>query len=72
MDRQAASAVRARLGAFLDSHVGSPYDDDVGPLLGQAALIFSSPVAGFAEPDDWREAVSVALCGGAAGEYATA
>jgi hypothetical protein len=72
MDRQAASAVRARLGAFLDRHVGTPHDDDVGALLGQATLIFSSPVAGFAEPDDWREAVSAALCGGSAAEYATA
>jgi hypothetical protein len=72
MERHAASTVRARLGAFLDSQVGTPHEDDVGALLGQAALIFASPVAGFAEPDDWREAVSAALGGGSSAEYATA
>ena len=69
MHRQAATADRARLGAFLDRHVGTPHDDDVGALLGQASLIFASPVAGFAEPDDWREAVSAALCGGSVAEH---
>ena len=49
------------LVAFLDSHVGAAFRDDVGPLLGQASLIRDS---GFADADVqhyWNDAVSAAV-----------
>lgn len=38
----ATSVARDQLAAFLDSHVGVAHSDDVGPLFGQASLMWDS------------------------------
>jgi len=52
--------MRTRLAAFLDSHLGGTYRDDVGPLFGQASEIRDHRFAD-ATSRRWRQAVSVAL-----------
>jgi hypothetical protein len=61
MDRQTSTAAQAKLRAFLDAHLGTPQSEDVGALLGQAALLYDSPLAGEPMPGDWRDAISAAL-----------
>ena len=52
--------MRTRLSAFLDSHLGGTYRDDVGPLFGQASAIRDHV---FADETTrrWHEAVNAAL-----------
>jgi hypothetical protein len=52
--------MRTRLSAFLDSHLGGTYRDDVGPLFGQASAIRDHV---FADENSrrWHEAVNVAV-----------
>ena len=49
------------LVAFLDSHVGAQYRDDVGPLFGQASEIRDHGIADAEVKRYWNEAVNVAL-----------
>lgn len=49
------------LVAFLDSHIGEAYRDDVGPLLGQASEIRDHGVADAEMKRWWNEAVNVAV-----------
>lgn len=62
MERSSTVATRTRsaLNAFLDSHIGGTYRDDVGPLFGQASEIRDH---GFADETSrrWHEAVNVAV-----------
>jgi len=59
--------MRTRLSAFLDSHLGGTYRDDVGPLFGQASAIRDHV---FADENTrrWHEAVNVAVSSEAARE----
>jgi hypothetical protein len=52
--------MRTRLSAFLDSHLGGTYRDDVGPLFGQASAIRDHV---FADETSrrWHEAVNAAV-----------
>lgn len=49
------------LAAFLKSHVGTAFSDDVGPLFGQAALVRESGVPDAGMRRYWNDAVSAAL-----------
>ncbi len=49
------------LVAFLDSHIGAAYRDDVGPLFGQASEIRDHGVADAEVKRLWNEAVNVAV-----------
>jgi hypothetical protein len=49
------------LVAFLDSHIGETYRDDVGPLFGQASEIRDHGVADAEVKRLWNEAVNVAV-----------
>jgi hypothetical protein len=62
MERSTTGPTRMRnaLSAFLESHLGGTYRDDVGPLLGQASVIREHGYAG-ATPRRWHEAVNVAV-----------
>lgn len=62
--------MRTRLSAFLDSHAGGTYRDDVGPLFGQASAIRDHTFAG-ASVRGWHEAVNVALSSEASREAST-
>jgi hypothetical protein len=64
MRHGSASTARAKLGAFLDAYVGTAQCDDIGALLGQAALYYDHPMAGEAIPADGQNAISAALAGG--------
>jgi hypothetical protein len=46
---------------FLDSHLGAPYVDDVGPLFGQASEIRDHGIADAEAMRLWNEAVNVAV-----------
>lgn len=52
MERKPKSTTRehAALAAFLRKHVGAEHRDDVGPWLGQAALLDESVNAQWSEP----------------------
>jgi hypothetical protein len=62
--------MRTRLSAFLDSHLGGTYRDDVGPLFGQASAIRDNV---FADETSrrWHEAVNVAVSSEASREAST-
>ncbi len=49
------------LYAFLNLHVGIAFSDDVGPLLGQAALVSETSAADAGMKRYWNDAVSAAL-----------
>ena len=50
-----------QLVAFLDSHAGVSYNDDVGPLFGQASVIRDYGVADAQTRRFWNQAVNVAV-----------
>lgn len=68
MQRRLASPTRMHdaLVAFLDSHLGAPHRDDVGPLFGQASVIRDHGVADAESKRLWNAAVSVAVSSEAA------
>lgn len=49
------------LVAFLDSHAGASYSDDVGPLFGQASEIRDHGIADAQTRRFWNQAVNVAV-----------
>lgn len=63
MQRRLVPSTRTHdaLVAFLDSHVGTPWRDDVGPLLGQASMIRDSGLADARVMRYWNEAVNAAV-----------
>jgi hypothetical protein len=63
MQPQTYAFTQARLGAFLADHVGTLQSEDVGALLGQASLLYDSPVADPNVPSGWHAALTAALCG---------
>lgn len=61
-----AGDTREALALFLEKHVGAPWRDDVGPLIGQASLLRQNGL-----PDEealrmWNEAVRAAVSSDAA------
>ena len=56
-----AADLREALALFVDQHVGAPWRDDIGPLIGQASLLRQSGL-----PDEetlrlWNAAVRAAV-----------
>ncbi len=65
MKRKTASPEidRAAIAAFLDAQYAERHSSDVGPLLGQLALLLDKPRADAIARRQWYEAISLALCG---------
>jgi len=61
--RDSRSRTHDALVAFLESQVGSTYDGDVGPLLGQACAIREHGIADDESTRLWVEAANAALSG---------
>lgn len=63
MQRRSSSTLRSELAAFVAANVGRAQSDDVGALLGQAALLCDCAIVGEREPAAWQEALNAALAG---------
>lgn len=61
---------RSALSAFLDSHVGDTFRDDIGPLLGQMSEIRDHGLVDETSRR-WREAVNAAVASEALRDVAT-
>ena len=63
MQRRLDSTTRTHdaLVAFIESHAGSTYDGDVGPLFGQACAIRDHGIADDESTRLWVEAANAAL-----------
>ena len=57
---------RDALADFLDAHVGRPWRDDIGPLIGQASLIRNFGVPDADTMRYWNTAVNAAVSSEAA------
>ncbi|HVF64377.1 MAG TPA: hypothetical protein VNE58_10315 [Casimicrobiaceae bacterium] len=64
VDPAVGSNVDDALVAFLDRHVGASFDDDVGPLFGQARVILDTGIVNAEMLPFWREAVSASVSSG--------
>jgi len=65
MQRTTTWTDHAQLAAFLSAHVGKVESGDIGPLLGEAAVLFDSPHAGARTPAHLQQACNLALSEGA-------
>jgi hypothetical protein len=59
------AATPSALAAFLDAHLGAIERNDVGPLLGQAALMRERGAASFVTTAQTQAGLNAALTGGA-------